>query len=96
MSSRLRDEHERFELVLHSGYRRTRETTEALLEAWPADMRAEMAVGEDVRISERDAGFTVNMTTAEASEAFPWLAEYWRTTPPVPIIGETTCPWRLV
>jgi hypothetical protein len=45
--------------------RRARETTEALLEAWPADMRAEMAVGEDVLISERDAGFTVNMTTAE-------------------------------
>ncbi len=83
LGARLRDEHERFDLVLHSGYRRTRETTEALLEAWPADMRAKMVVGEDVLLSERDAGFTVNMTTAEAGESFPWLAEYWRTTGPL-------------
>jgi probable phosphoglycerate mutase len=80
---RLREEHERFDLVLHSGYRRTRETAEALLEAWPVDARAAMVVGEDPLLSERDAGHAVNMTTAEAREAFPWLAEYWRTTGPL-------------
>jgi broad specificity phosphatase PhoE len=57
---RLREEHERFDLVLHSGYRRTRETAEALLEAWPVDARAAMVVGEDPLLSERDAGHAVN------------------------------------
>ncbi len=80
---RLREEHGHFDLVLHSGYRRTRETTEALLEAWPADVSGAMAIGEDALLSERDAGHAVNMTTTEARQAFPWLVEYWRATGPL-------------
>jgi broad specificity phosphatase PhoE len=70
----------RFDHVYHSGYRRTLETTEGLLRAYPEEERASIQVHQDVFIRERDPGFAYDMTTAEAEAAFPWLQEYWRTS----------------
>ena len=66
-----------FDRVFHSGYRRTRETTEGLLEAWPADERARIDVRHHLLLRERDAGYAFNMTAAEAKAAFPWLQPHW-------------------
>jgi broad specificity phosphatase PhoE len=68
-----------FDQVYTSGYRRTEQTAAGLLEAYPPDERAAIAVGTNLYIRERDSGFTYDMTEAEAAAAFPWLEEYWQT-----------------
>lgn len=69
-----------FDAVIHSGYRRTRDTARLLLEAWPPAEQRAIEVRHDLFIRERDAGYAFEMTAEEAQHAFPWLAEYWRTT----------------
>jgi broad specificity phosphatase PhoE len=66
-----------FDQLYHSGYRRTVETTEALLEAYPAEMRKAIRIRHHLFIRERDQGHAYDMTDAEAASAFPWLQEYW-------------------
>lgn len=39
-------------------------------------------VRESVFLRERDAGYTFNMTAAEAEAALPWLQDHWRTVGP--------------
>ena len=68
-----------FDYVFTSGYARTEQTAEAILEAYPAAERAGMRVKSELFIRERDPGFAYDMTTAEAEAAFPWLNEYWQT-----------------
>jgi broad specificity phosphatase PhoE len=81
LGERLADEFGAFDIVFHSGYRRTRDTAEFVLAATPASAPAP-TVREHIFLRERDAGYTFNMTTAEADTAFPWLQEYWRTVGP--------------
>ena len=66
-----------FDVVYHSGYQRTRETAEGVLEAWPADAVSRRDVRSHLFLRERDGGYTFNMTTAEAKAAFPWLQAHW-------------------
>lgn len=77
---RLAAEFGTFDLVYHSGYRRTRETAELVLTAMGESNSSN--VRESIFLRERDAGYAFNMTTAEAKTAFPWLQEYWRTVGP--------------
>jgi len=65
--------------VYFSGYRRTEETMNGLLEAYTDDERAQMQIRMHVGIRERDPGFAYDMTEPEARLAFPWLKEYWQT-----------------
>jgi broad specificity phosphatase PhoE len=60
-----------FDVVFHSGYRRTRDTTAAILEAWPETERAEIEVREHILLRERDTGYTANMTAAGSPRCFP-------------------------
>jgi broad specificity phosphatase PhoE len=73
----LRREFGAFDYVYHSGYRRTEETSQQLLAAWPPAEREAMQVRPHLFVRERDAGWTYDMTTAEAAAAFPWLQGYW-------------------
>jgi len=66
-----------FDTVFHSGYRRTAETAERAIEAWPSEARAQLDVREHLFLRERDVGYAYNMTAAEAKHAFPWLQPYW-------------------
>jgi broad specificity phosphatase PhoE len=75
----LRSEFGAFDYVYHSGYRRTQETAEHLLAAYPPAERETMRVRHHLFLRERDAGWTYDMTTGEAEAAFPWLQEYWDT-----------------
>jgi 2,3-bisphosphoglycerate-dependent phosphoglycerate mutase len=78
----LRERYGTFDYVYHSGYRRTEETAEGILEAYPDAERASMHVRMNASIRERDNGYTYDMTTAEAEAAFPWLQPYWDTFGP--------------
>ena len=68
-----------FDYIVHSGYARTVQTLEHMLEAYPADERARMIIRHHLFVRERDGGHTYDMTDAEAQAAFPWLQEYWTT-----------------
>jgi broad specificity phosphatase PhoE len=63
----------------HSGYRRTVQTAEGILCAYPENQRTGIKVRANQFIRERDPGFAYDMTDQEAAVAFPWLQEYWRT-----------------
>lgn len=65
--------------VYHSGYRRTKETADAILAAYSAEEQARIQVRSNPFIRERHAGYTYDMTVEEAEAAFPWLREYWNT-----------------
>ena len=78
----IRDKFGHFDDVIHSGYTRTVQTTDAILEAYSAQERARMTVRHHLFIRERDQGFAYDMTDAEAHAAFPWLADYWQTFGP--------------
>lgn len=80
LGARLAAEFGSFDLVYHSGYRRARETAELALEAMAQSPAP--TVRESIFLRERDAGYTFNMTAAEAEAAFPWLQEYWQTVGP--------------
>lgn len=69
-----------FDYVYHSGYTRTVETTEAILEAYPAEERERIQIRHHLFVRERDAGYAYDMTDVEASAAFPWLQDYWNTS----------------
>lgn len=66
-----------FDRVFTSGYMRTEQTAQGLLNAYPDDERP--PIETNLYIRERDPGYTYDMTEAEAAENFPWLAEYWQT-----------------
>lgn len=78
----LRERFPTFDVVMHSGYRRTRETMAALLDAWPEAEREAMQIRQHLFLRERDGGYGFNFTESEAAQAFPWLEEYWKVSGP--------------
>ncbi|MCR4375493.1 MAG: histidine phosphatase family protein [Acidobacteria bacterium] len=74
---RLREAYGSFDIAFDSGYRRTKDTLTVALEAWPDAERLRIERRSHFLLRERDTGYAVNMTTAEASAAFPWLQDYW-------------------
>ena len=78
----LRETFGTFDYVVHSGYRRTVQTLDRILEAYPPDARARMTIRHHLFVRERDAGHAYDMTDAEAQAAFPWLNDYWTTSGP--------------
>lgn len=75
----LRQEFGRPDYVYHSGYLRTVQTLEAILEAFPKAERKRIEVRMNQFIRERDPGYTYDMTVKEAEAHFPWLREHWAT-----------------
>jgi broad specificity phosphatase PhoE len=71
-----------FDYVVHSGYARTVQTLDEMLQAYTAEERARMPVRHHLFVRERDGGHAYDMTDAEAQAAFPWLQEYWNTFGP--------------
>jgi broad specificity phosphatase PhoE len=63
----------------HSGYRRTEQTLEEILRAFPADESVKIKIRMNQFIRERDPGYAYDMTTEEAEAAFPWLHDHWQT-----------------
>lgn len=78
----LRERFGRFDQLYHSGYLRTIDTANLLLEAYPPEERVSIRVRHHLFIRERDQGHAYDMTDAEASAAFPWLQDYWNTFGP--------------
>jgi broad specificity phosphatase PhoE len=75
----LRAEYGTFDYAYHSGYARTAQTLNGILEAYTPEERNNIKVRENMFIRERDSGYAYDMTEEEARAAFPWLKEYWQT-----------------
>ncbi len=78
----IRDAFGSFNHVYHSGYTRTIETMNGILDAYSPEERAQMRIRHHLFIRERDGGHAYDMTDAEAAIAFPWLQDYWKTFGP--------------
>ena len=76
---RVRQQFGAFDYVYHSGYRRAAQTAELMLEAYGPEERAAIQIRHNLFLREREPGFTYDMTTEEATGAFPWLQEHWDT-----------------
>lgn len=63
----------------HSGYLRTEQTLNGILDAFSEAEIAKIKIRMNEFIRERDPGYAYDMTTEEAETAFPWLKEYWHT-----------------
>ncbi len=82
----------RFDHFYDSGYARTVETLDHILEQLlEKDLPAPKRI-HSFLIRERESGYTYCMTRPEVEKTFPWLEEYWKTLGPVfarPIGGES-------
>ena len=63
----------------HSGYLRTKQTAEGILEAYTDEERSAIKVRENIFIRERDPGFAYDMTDEEVDRHFPFMDKYWKT-----------------
>ena len=68
-----------FDYAYTSGYERTKQTLEGILEAYTPKERGQIKMRTNPFIRERDPGYTYDMTTAEAEAAFPYLKKHWAT-----------------
>ena len=68
-----------FDYVYTSGYVRTEETLDAILESYSKKEIESMQRRANSFIRERDPGYTYDMTETEAKISFPWLKDYWNT-----------------
>lgn len=67
-----------FDVVIHSGYLRTIQTMDALLDSYTLSEKAKMHIVTSILIREREAGYAFNMIKAEIEAHFPWLQAYWK------------------
>jgi broad specificity phosphatase PhoE len=73
----LRARYGAFDHIYHSGMHRVHETTEGILESYTDEERIQMPLSHNLRIRERDPGYTYGMTAEEANAAFPWLQHHF-------------------
>ena len=82
----------RFTQVYDSGYVRTEQTLDLVLEKFWAEGALPANRKHSILIREREAGYAYCMTGTEVQERFPWFQEYWQTLGPVfgrPLGGES-------
>ncbi len=65
--------------VYHSGYLRTIQTAEGILESFSKKEKKTIRVRMNQFIRERDSGYTYDMNKEQAAKAFPWLQDHWDT-----------------
>lgn len=64
--------------VYHSDYVRAKQTTDLLLEHLAPEERSKIEVRHNMRLRERDPGYTWHMLESEIDAYFPWYADYYR------------------
>lgn len=80
------------DLLFHSGFLRTIETTNGILKAYSEKELVKFKVRENHLIRERNPGYLMNYIEAEVQEMFSWWRDYWRTADKfsvIPIGGES-------
>ena len=78
------------DVVIHSGYRRTQDTADLILLAFPNSFDIPLVENSDFR--ERRTGYTEHMFQGQAEQHFPWKDHHWKRNGPymaVPPGGES-------
>lgn len=75
----LREKFGTFDYAYHSGFLRTEDTLNKILEAYTTEEQDAIKKRMNAFISERHPGFAYDMTEEEAEKHFPFLQEYWDT-----------------
>lgn len=75
---RYRDEYGVPDVVLYSGYLRTKQTLDLFREAYTESERNQMQIVEEPMLREHDRGYTRAMTHDEVARYFPWFPEHER------------------
>ncbi len=63
--------------VYHSGYKRTIQTMEGVLDVWGKDMQKKVRIRMNPFIYERRPGYTYDMTKTEVDRNFPWFEAHY-------------------
>lgn len=66
------------DLLFHSGFLRTIETTDGILKAYSEKESLKFKIIENHLIRERNPGYLMNCTKLEVQERFYWWQDYWR------------------
>jgi broad specificity phosphatase PhoE len=66
------------DVCIHTGFKRTRQTTEALLSSYTEAEREQILIKTDTRLRERNSGYTHTMLQHEVEQAFPYSSKYWK------------------
>ena len=64
------------DVYFDSGYKRTRETLDLILNQWGITKQIEPKQHSHLDLREREAGYPFNMTITELNRNFPWYQEY--------------------
>jgi len=81
-----------FSDVIDTGYKRTVQTLDHILDAYPEEERKLIKRQRDISLRERETGYSYCLSRPEADQHFPWMREYWKTFGPVfakPVGGES-------
>lgn len=71
-----------FDVVYHSGFKRTEGTLGIMLRQFDENIRSRILIRADSGIRERDPGCLYNMTLSELTSRFPWWSDYRRVAGP--------------
>lgn len=82
LGEKLYKEFRHFDIIINSGYMRTKETMQGILSAFPEETLRDSLIIEDIALRERDAGWAYLMTQEEVTAHFPWYAEVWKINNP--------------
>jgi broad specificity phosphatase PhoE len=74
---------ERFDVYFDSGYRRSAETLDLILKAFPPEERIPDKRRSHIDLRERDAGYPFFMTVEDQRAFFPWWTEYEKRLGPI-------------
>ncbi len=75
-----------YDIAVHTGYTRTKQTLDQILQSIKASGTLEISA-----FRERENGYAYTMTKSEVANHFPWNEQYWKTFGPIfarPIGGE--------
>ncbi|MEI8224045.1 MAG: histidine phosphatase family protein [bacterium] len=73
----LKKKYSEFDIIINSGYLRTRQTMDGIISQFPKDSLATTTIMENSALRERDAGWAYLMTQDEVNNYFPWNTEVW-------------------
>lgn len=80
------------DMLIHSGFLRTQETTAGILGAYMSEGLVSLRIWENHLVRERNPGYLMNWTEMEVRDRVYWWLEYWRTADKftvVPMGGES-------
>lgn len=74
----LKKKYSQFDIIINSGYLRTRQTMDEIIAQFPKGALGNTIIMENSALRERDAGWAYLMTQEEVLTYFPWNNEVWK------------------